>query len=155
LLLELLLHALSATIVRRITLDVFFINMKCPEARAISRAVRRLISASSGAMVFLLTSEPTDFRQFWTLEPSIHYLNHGSYGACPRPVLEAQGAIQNDLEHEPVRFFTYDLPSRGEAARRALAAFVGASPEDVVFVRNATTGVNTVLRSLSFSRGDE
>ena len=94
-------------------------------------------------------------RDNWSLDPSITFLNHGSFGACPIAVLEAQAALRAQLEREPVRFFVRELPALLERARQALAAFVGAEADDVAFVTNATTGVNTVLRSLDLAEGDE
>jgi len=82
-------------------------------------------------------------------------LNHGSFGACPRVVLEAQQRYQLQMEREPVRFFTREREPLLDAARDALAQFLGADSEDLVFVRNATEGVNCVLRSLRFKPGDE
>jgi isopenicillin-N epimerase len=94
-------------------------------------------------------------RPFWGLDPAITFLNHGSFGACPRVVLEAQASILRQMEAEPVRFFLREYEPLLDAARRALALFVGAEEQDLVFVPNATAGVNTVLRSLDFSPGDE
>lgn len=91
----------------------------------------------------------------WLLDPAVTFLNHGSFGACPRPVLEFQQKLRDRLERQPVKFLVRELEPLWDEARSALAAFVGASAEDLVFVPNATTGVNTVLRSLSFSPGDE
>ena len=82
----------------------------------------------------------------WLLDPSVRYLNHGSFGATPIAVLAHQQALREDLEREPVDFLAATLPERLERSRQALAAFVGAAPADHVFVPNATTGVNTVLR---------
>jgi isopenicillin-N epimerase len=84
----------------------------------------------------------------WTLDPEVTFLNHGSFGACPRAVLEAQQELRDRLEREPVRFLWRELERRLDEARGALGAFVGAEPDDLVFVPNATTGVNTVLRWL-------
>jgi isopenicillin-N epimerase len=91
----------------------------------------------------------------WRLDPDVAFLNHGSYGACPTPVLEAQQALRQRMEAEPVRFLTGDLPGLLDAARKDVAAFLRADPEGLAFVSNATTGVNAVLQSLRFKPGDE
>jgi isopenicillin-N epimerase len=91
----------------------------------------------------------------WLLDPSVAFLNHGSYGACPRPVLEAQQRLRHEMEREPVLFLGRELESRVDEARTALGAFIGADPEDLAFVPNATAGTNSVLRSLSFAPDDE
>ena len=91
----------------------------------------------------------------WTLEPDVLFLNHGSFGACPRAVLDAQRAWRDRLEAQPVRFLARELEPALDRARAALGAFVGADPDDLAFVPNATHGVNTVLRSLRFAPGDE
>jgi isopenicillin-N epimerase len=98
---------------------------------------------------------PSEFARHWTLDPAVTFLNHGSYGATPRPVLVAQQAWRDQMEAEPVRFFSNDLEPALDAARAALGTFVGADPDDLAFVPNATAGFNTVLRSLHFSPGDE
>ncbi len=92
---------------------------------------------------------------FWPLDPEITFLNHGSFGSCPLPVLEFQRGLRDRLEREPVDFLIRDLEPMLDEARGVLARFVGAEEEDLVFVPNATTGVNTVLRSLAFGPGDE
>jgi isopenicillin-N epimerase len=91
----------------------------------------------------------------WLLDPEVDFLNHGSFGACPRVVLEEQSRFRSRLEQEPVRFMMHELEPALDVARSAVARLVGADPEDLAFVSNATTGVNTVLASFDFRPGDE
>lgn len=97
----------------------------------------------------------TEWNRFWSLDPAVTFLNHGSFGACPLTVLEAQAGLREQLEREPVRFFVREFEQLLDAARSQLAKFVGADPAELAFVPNATTGVNAVLRSLKFESGDE
>jgi len=98
---------------------------------------------------------PSEFQELWLLDEAVTFLNHGSFGATPVPVLEKQQSLRSQLEREPVRFFVREYEELLDAARKELAAFVGADPEDLAFVPNATTGVNSVLRSLRLSPNDE
>jgi isopenicillin-N epimerase len=98
---------------------------------------------------------PSTFAALWPLDPAVTFLNHGSFGACPIEVLRHQAALRAEMEAEPVRFLSRDLDGRLDVARAALAAFVGADPDDLAFVTNATSGVNAVLRSRAFAAGDE
>src|SRR5690606_21888990 len=98
---------------------------------------------------------PVSPSTFWRLDPEVTFLNHGSFGACPGPVLDAQGELRARLEREPVLFMQRQLERLLDGARARLAEFVRADPDDLAFVANATTGVNTVLRSLELSPGDE
>jgi isopenicillin-N epimerase len=93
--------------------------------------------------------------QNWLLDPRIVFLNHGSFGACPERVLQTQTEWRRRMERHPVQFLVRELESYWGEARQALAQFVGASADDVVLISNTTTGINTVLRSLSFQPGDE
>ncbi len=97
----------------------------------------------------------SNLARYWALDPAITYLNHGAFGACPLPVLAAQSELRARLEREPVHFLDAELEPRWEAARSQLAEFLGAEQQDLAFLPNATTGVNTVLRSLEFRPGDE
>jgi len=95
------------------------------------------------------------FAGIWTLDPGIHYLNHGSFGACPRPVLEFQADLRARIEREPVDFLHRQLGGRLAEAREALGAFIGATPDGLAFVPNATYAVNAALRSWDLKPGDE
>ena len=91
-------------------------------------------------------------REHFLLDPDVVFLNHGSFGACPQPVFEAYQAWQRELEREPVQFIARRLEGLLEHARAELAAFVGAAPDDLTFVQNATTGVNMAARALDLSQ---
>ncbi len=97
----------------------------------------------------------TNWAQYWSLDPTIEFLNHGSFGACPLPVMKLQQELRQRIERQPLQFFGRDLEELLDRARTDLATFVGADAEDLAFVPNATTGINTVLRSLKFEPGDE
>jgi isopenicillin-N epimerase len=103
--------------------------------------------------------------EHWALDPSVTYLNHGTVGVTPTRVLRAQQSIRDEIERQPSRMLLRDLvgmvgghrdvPGRLRAAAVAVARFVGARGDDVVFVDNATTGANAVFRSLRLEPGDE
>lgn len=94
-------------------------------------------------------------RDLFLLDPEIVFLNHGSFGACPRPVFETYQRWQRELERQPVEFLGRRADALLDAARETLAAYVGAGPDDLVFVPNATSGLNIVARSLPLAAGDE
>ena len=94
-------------------------------------------------------------RREWLLDEDIRFLNHGSYGAAPKVVLDAQSRWRERMERQPVRFMVDELPAHLRAAASGLAEYLGADGDDLVFVDNATTAVNAVLRSLTFEPGDE
>lgn len=94
-------------------------------------------------------------RAEFLLDPEVAFLNHGSFGATPRAVLEERRRFEELFEREPVDFVTRRLAGHYGAARERLAAEIGADPRDLVFVENATTGLNVVLRSLRLEPGDE
>ena len=100
-------------------------------------------------------TDSTGLRDLFLLRPDVVFLNHGSFGACPRPVFEAYQRWQRELERQPVEFLGRRFASLMKAAREALASYVHSAPEDLVYVPNATTGLNVVARSLPLQPGDE
>ena len=99
--------------------------------------------------------EPSEFAFHWGLDPETVFLNHGSFGATPLAVIEEQRRWQNWIELEPVRFFEEIASEALLESRMAIGKFLSCDPDDIAFVENATTGVNTILRSLEFEEGDE
>lgn len=91
----------------------------------------------------------------WTFDPDLIFLNHGTFGACPEAVIAAQRVLVNELERSPIQFLEREFESRLDEARLEVAAFLGADPEGLVALPNATSGVSTVLRSLRLRPGDE
>ncbi|MGB0383724.1 MAG: aminotransferase class V-fold PLP-dependent enzyme [Ardenticatenaceae bacterium] len=96
-----------------------------------------------------------ELAQDFLLRPDVTFLNHGSFGACPRPVFERYQAWQRELEAQPVEFLGRRLTGLLAEARARLAAYVGTDADNVVFVPNATKGTNIVARSLDLQPGDE
>lgn len=99
--------------------------------------------------------QDVDLASHWAIDPGIAPLNHGSFGACPREVLAEQQDLRGRMEANTNGFFRREIDDRLDAAREAVAGFVGASADGFAFVLNATTGVNAVVRSLAFEAGDE
>jgi isopenicillin-N epimerase len=100
-------------------------------------------------------SDGTGLREEFLLDPDVTFLNHGSFGACPRAVFGRYQEWQLELEREPVLFLARRLEGLLADARAALGAYVGADPEDIVFVPNATAGVNVAAWPLGLQRDDE
>ena len=94
-------------------------------------------------------------KKYFLLDPDIVFLNHGSYGACPKPVFESWQAWQREMERNPVQFLSRRSAELLRQARERLACYLGADADDLVFVSNATTGVNIVAKSLQLRPGDE
>jgi isopenicillin-N epimerase len=100
-------------------------------------------------------SDGTGMRAAFLLDESVTFLNHGSFGACPRDVFERYQEWQLELERQPVLFLARRLEDLLAEARTALGAYVGADPEDLVFVPNATTGVNLAAWAVGLTAGAE
>ncbi len=97
----------------------------------------------------------TSLQKHFSLNPNIVFLNHGSFGATPRPVFTAYQDWQCELEKQPVQFISRQLPSYLEQARLVLADYLHARADDLVFIPNATFGVNIIAHSLKLETGDE
>src|SRR5690349_16700624 len=89
------------------------------------------------------------------LDPKITFLNHGSFGACPKPIFEEFQRYQLELESEPVDFITRKQPGYLKAARESLAGFVGCGAKDLFFTSNPTFAINVIMRSIKLQEGDE
>ena len=89
------------------------------------------------------------------LDNNITFLNHGSFGACPKPVFEEYQRLQLELEHEPVHFIQKKLSIYLKEAKKPLAKFIGCNEEDFFFTPNPTFAVNIIMRSLNLQAGDE
>jgi isopenicillin-N epimerase len=100
-------------------------------------------------------SDGTDLGSQFLLDGSVTFLNHGSYGACPRAVFERYQEWQLELERQPVLFLSRRIERLLADARAALGEYVGADPDDLVFVPNATAGVNIAAWPSGLERGDE
>jgi isopenicillin-N epimerase len=94
-------------------------------------------------------------KQHFLLDPKIHFLNHGSFGATPKPVFQAYQDWQMRLERQPVLFLGREHDSLLKESRTALGAYLHADADDLVYIPNATHGVNIIARSLNLQPGDE
>lgn len=89
------------------------------------------------------------------LDPEIAYLNHGSYGACPRPVFEAYQKYQKELETEPATLLYRNFSSRIQEVRESLSDFLNCGSDQIAFVRNVTYGMNMVAQTIKLGKGDK
>ena len=93
--------------------------------------------------------------KYWNFNPEIVFLNHGSFGACPQEILDYQFKLRTELESDPVHFFDVTSKQLWADSIETFAGFINADKEGIVFVPNATSGVNTILRSLLLKPDDE
>jgi len=103
----------------------------------------------------VIAKTQSPYAKHFSLDPSVVYLNHGAFGACPRVVQAKQLEIRELLERNPVHFFLRELERLLDETRAVLGPYLGARAEDIAFVPNATAGVNTVLASLDLEPGAE
>lgn len=92
---------------------------------------------------------------FFLLNKGITYLNHGSFGACPKPIFEDYQKWQLELEQEPVKFITVSGPQYLKKSKQALAEFIHADTDDFVYVPNPSTAFNIIIKNLKLNAGDE
>lgn len=104
---------------------------------------------------YLIIYPMSSLRDHFLLDPDIVFLNHGSYGASPKPVFEAYQNWQRRLERQPVLFLGRELPALIRESRVALGEYLHAEADDLVYIPNATHGINIVARSLMLKSGDE
>jgi isopenicillin-N epimerase len=96
-----------------------------------------------------------EYKSAWKLDATVHHCNHGSFGSVPTVVQEAQRAIQDRVQLNPVRFFAREAMLEVQAARAKVAAFLNQRPEQIALVRNTTEAASTTMRGFPFKAGDE
>ena len=106
-------------------------------------------------LIFSIASKADMLKDLFLLDPQVVYLNHGSYGACPRPVFECYQTWQRRLELQPVQFLGVELNNYLHLAREELGKYINAPVNDLVYIPNATHGINIVAHSLQLNPGDE
>src|SRR6476660_9857277 len=94
-------------------------------------------------------------KSLFQIDNSITFLNHGSFGSCPKPIFEEFLRFQKELETDPVSFIQVKQPQYLKTAKKALAEFIHCSEKDFFFIPNPTVAINTVMRSLNLQPGDE
>jgi len=94
-------------------------------------------------------------REQFLIRPDVTFLNHGSFGACPRPVFERYQSWQLELERQPVEFIGRRSQELLREARTALSGYLSCDPDEIVYSQNVTTALNIVARSLPLKAGDE
>ena len=97
----------------------------------------------------------SELSKHWDLDANTVFLNHGSFGACPKEILDFQTQLRQKLERDPVKFMETEARELWSEALNVLSDFINANPDGLAFVTNATSGVNTVLKSLDLQPGDE
>ncbi|MAR30205.1 MAG: aminotransferase [Candidatus Marinimicrobia bacterium] len=96
-----------------------------------------------------------NIKSLFMLDENITYLNHGSFGACPKPIFESLQKYQTQLETQPVQFLDVDSQALMIKSRNCLADFIDCNPENLVFFQNPTTAINEIVRSIQLNKNDE
>ena len=95
------------------------------------------------------------YKPLFSLDPDVTFLNHGSFGACPKVVFETLIKFQKKLEYEPVKFLAYDIYQYLKESRETLSKYINCHSDDIAFFPNPSTALNTLIRSLELKHGDE
>src|SRR5690349_10145788 len=96
-----------------------------------------------------------DLKQYFLLDPSVHYLNHGSFGATPQPVFAEYQHWQLELEKQPVEFLGRRVTGLLAESRASLANYLGTDANNLVYTQNVTISLNIIARSLELGPRDE
>ena len=102
-----------------------------------------------------MDNSPIALKSKFLLDPEITFLNHGSYGACPKPVFKVYQQYQKDLETHPVKFMQEDVYSLLEQSRESLSQYINCDKDDIIYVSNPTHAVGTIIHNISINPGDE
>ena len=96
-----------------------------------------------------------DYKKLFLLNWDITYLNHGSFGGCPRPIMDAYFKLQLQLENQPIDYLANDIEGNLKHSRERLSTYVNCNKNDIVFFPNPSTALNMVAKSLDLKKGDE
>ena len=102
-----------------------------------------------------MDNSPIALKSKFLLDPEITFLNHGSYGACPKPVFKVYQQYQKDLETHPVKFMQEDVYSLLKQSRESLSQYINCDKDDIIYVSNPTHAVGTIIHNISIKPGDE
>ena len=105
--------------------------------------------------MFTTYFQTMSLRDQFHLRPDIAHLNHGSFGACPKPIFQDYQKWQLALETDPVQFFVKDGPVQLKRSREALGSFVGCEADDLVFTMNPSYAINIIAKGFDLKKGDE
>ena len=95
------------------------------------------------------------YKSLFLLDSKITHLNHGSFGACPKPIFDSLISWQKKLELNPVKHLAFDIYKYLENSREHLSRYINSNKDDIVFFPNPSTALNTVIKSLDLKSGDE
>ncbi len=96
-----------------------------------------------------------DYKKIFLLNPDITYLNHGSFGGCPKEIMDKYFELQLKLENQPIDFLANNIEEASKKSRKSLAEYVDCDKDDIVFFPNPSTATNMVAKSLQLNKGDE